>query len=284
MPLKRISEGERRTIEQLSEHYEIEKELANRLKNSTKEDRKKKNLYSTLYDELYQRVPHHPQLTMKADVKAQREAIAAQMKRLSNFLDREYTFLELGPGDCHLSFEVAKYVRKVYAIDVSEEITKNPHQPKNFELILSDGSSVNVPPESIDVAYSNQLMEHLHPDDAIDQLQGIYNALVPGGIYICVTPHRFTGPHDISKYFDDVATGFHLKEYTNKELYRLFKSVGFSKIQSYLGAKGIYVKFPIYPAIIVEYLLEPLLYSVRRKISKALLVRNLFGIHLIATK
>jgi SAM-dependent methyltransferase len=192
--------------------------------------------------------------------------------------------MELGPGDCSLSFELCKYFKKVYAIDVSNEITKNSQKPTNFELIISDGSSVNMPPGSIDVAYSNQLMEHLHPDDAIEQVQGIYKALVSGGVYICLTPYLFTGPHDISKYFDDVATGFHLKEYTNEELYSLCKSVGFRKIHSYQWIKGIGLKIPIYPAIMAEYLISPLPHSVRKNISRKLLIRHLLGISLIATK
>ena len=61
-------------------------------------------------------------------------------------------------------------------------------------------------------------MEHLHPDDALEQLQNIYSALVPGGIYLCITPNRLSGPQDVSRDFDMVATGFHLKEYTISEL------------------------------------------------------------------
>jgi predicted SAM-dependent methyltransferase len=51
-------------------------------------------------------------------------------------------------------------------------------------------------------------MEHLHPDDAFEQLKQIYTALTPGGLYICTTPNRLTGPHDVSKYFDETAAGF----------------------------------------------------------------------------
>jgi len=283
MHLKRVFKVEQRTIEQLWEHYKIEKELASRLKNASKEERK--NLYSILYDELYKRVPHHPQITRKADLRANRKAVVVQMKLLSSILKPEFSFLELAPGACHLSFEVAKHVRKVYAIDVSEEITKNPQHPKNFELILSDGISVNVPPGSINVAYSHQLMEHIHPDDAIDQLRNIYDAMVLGGVYISITPHRFYGPNDISKYFDDIATGFHLKEYSNKELISLLKSVGFSKIQSCLRLKKVnWVGFPIGFQIMVEYLLNSLPYPVNRKMSRMLLFRVLLGICLIATK
>ena len=161
----RIPEGEQRTPEQLKEHYIIEKELASRLRSASREERR--HLYTALYDELFRRVPHHPQLTQKADPQTQAEAVSAQLALLSRFLKPDSTFLEVGPGDCRLAFEVAKRVRKVIAVDVSEEITRTSERPDNFELIISDGSSIPVPVESVDVAYSNQLMEHLHPDDAL---------------------------------------------------------------------------------------------------------------------
>jgi len=275
----------KRTIEQIREHYEVEKELAERLRNARRGERRR--LYSKLYDELYERIPHHPQLMRKDNRESRKRAVAAQVKILSRFLTPETTFLELGPGDCMLSFEVAKRVQKVYAIDVSDEITKSFEQSPNFELILSDGSSIDVPSGSVDVAYSNQLMEHLHPEDAVDQVRGVYNALIPGGIYICITPHRFSGPHDISRYFDDVATGFHLKEYTHRELYDLLKKVGFKKIEIFCVVRDLFIKLPIYPSLFLELLLEPLSISVRRFLSKVFF-SNLrgeeLGIRIIATK
>ena len=80
---------------------------------------------------------------------------------------------------------------------------------------------------TIDMAYSNQLVEHLHPDDIFDQTKNILNILKNKGRYVCITPNKLSGPHDISKYFDDVATGFHLKEYTTRELIRLQKKSDF---------------------------------------------------------
>lgn len=53
-----------RSLEQIREHYEMEKELANRLRFATKQERR--TLYSSLYDQLFTRVPHHPQLTRKS--------------------------------------------------------------------------------------------------------------------------------------------------------------------------------------------------------------------------
>ncbi|MCK4236917.1 MAG: class I SAM-dependent methyltransferase, partial [Candidatus Krumholzibacteria bacterium] len=162
MPV-RMAKNERRTFEQLREHYRIEKELADRLRNASKEERR--YLYIALYDELYRRVPHHPKLTNKIGSKARIKVVSGKVGLLKRFLKPEFTFLEIGAGDCNLAFEIAKLVKKVYAVDVSEEITKGLESPQNFELIISDGCSVPVPKNSINIAYSYQLMEHLHPDD-----------------------------------------------------------------------------------------------------------------------
>jgi hypothetical protein len=75
------------------------------------------------------------------------------------------------------------------------------------------------------------LMEHLHPDDAMEQLRSIADALRPGGRYICITPNRLTGPHDISAGFDDEARGFHLREYTYRELACAFRRAGFRRVR-----------------------------------------------------
>ena len=93
------------------------------------------------------------------------EKVKREIRYLQPFLRKDATFLEIGPGDCSLSFEVTKSVKKVYAVDVSDVITSNLEKtPQNFQLILSDGCSVPVGANSIDLVYSNQLMEHLHPE------------------------------------------------------------------------------------------------------------------------
>lgn len=265
--------SEQRTKEQIREHYEIEKELASRLRDASKQERR--SLYSTLYDELYLRVSHHPQLTRSKSPRELGRAVFYKMKFLKRFLTKDSVFIEVGPGDCCLSYEIAKHVKYVYAVDVSEEITKALTTPTNFQLILSDGCSIPVPHNSVHVAYSNQLMEHLHPDDAFEQLQNIYNALTISGIYICITPNGLTGPHDVSKSFDEIPTGFHLKEYTIHELDRLFRNVGFSKVRAYVGTKGIIIRFPIILLTSLEWLLFKLPYNARKAIVYRLSFRIL---------
>ncbi len=280
--IRAIGKNDRRTEQQIQEHYDIERELADRLRNAPKSERR--TLYSDLYDELFQRVPHHTQLTRKQSPQWRRRAIAFQMNVLRGFLDEGTSFLEVGPGDCALAFHVAEHVKNVVAVDVSENITNSSDSPDNFELILSDGSSIPVPENSIHVIYSNQLMEHLHPDDAFDQLGNILRALVPGGVYLCITPNRLSGPHDISKYFDTEATGFHLKEYTVSELSALFRKVGFTKLRMSIGAKGRYVQIPVFPAVWCEKVLELIPRRLRHKLATNKVVANLISVRLSGVK
>jgi SAM-dependent methyltransferase len=271
-----------RTIERLREHYEIEKELAGRLRSASRQDRR--SLYTSLYNELFQRVPDHPQLTRKASVERTQTIVAAQMRILDRFLSRESTFLEVGPGDCSLSLEVAQHVRQVIAVDVSDEITKGVAAPRNFRLVISDGCSIPVPRESVDIAYSHQLMEHLHPDDAMEQLQNIHYALAHGGVYICITPNRLSGPHDISRYFDPVASGFHLKEYTNTELRRLFLQVGFSTVRACVEEYDHFNLIHPSSIIIYEALLRLLPHRLRRRVAGGPRMRRLLGVQLVGIK
>lgn len=271
-----------RTYDELRAHYTVERELADKLRRSSKDERR--HLYTSLYNELYQRVPLHPQLTRKADPNLQYHALIERVKFLKRFLGPQSTFMEIGAGDCSLSVALSKDVMKVYAIDVSDEIAKSFEFPENFELIISDGCSIPIAENSITVSYSYQLMEHLHQDDALEQVRNIFKTLAPGGTYICVTPSHLNGPHDVSKYFDDVATGFHLKEYTVTELSQIFKDAGFSKIQIGIATRGIFFCAPLFPACWLEWVLLKLPHALARKIASLYPFELLLGITMIGTK
>jgi len=244
-------------------------------------------MYGTVYDELYRRIDDHPLLARKSLTEgeiANSKAITTQLGFLKPFLTKDTVFLEVGAGSCLLSFEVAKLVRHVFAVDVSQEMTRRSSCPGNFELLWFDGCRVPANAKEVNVAYSHQVMEHVHPDDAMDQLRSIYECLRPGGVYVCIVPNRLNGPHDISQYFDQVATGFHMKEYTTGELRRLFNSVGFSRVASYIGARGQYVRVPQTGLRIVESFLSPLPYRFRSRIGRGLPVRLLLEIRMVGWK
>jgi SAM-dependent methyltransferase len=274
--------GTRRSIDQLREHYEVEKELAARLRRAGREERLE--LYSLLYDELFRRVPHHPQLTRKVSRHDTDAIVAEQYDFLARFLPGGAVFMEIGAGDCALSLEVAKRARHVYAIDVSAEVARVDEPPENFELIISDGCSIPVPPGSVDLAYSNQVMEHLHEDDAVEQLKNIYGALGPGGAYVLITPNRLSGPHDISKYFDSVASGFHLKEYTTTELGKLLRAAGFSSVTPVVRSHGRCLQLPLGIVTACERLLTLLPHGLRRGLARRFPLRRLLGTPIVARK
>ena len=268
-----------RSLEELQKHYELEKRLAVRLRVAPRGERLQ--LYRELYDELYRAVPF-----LKTDPKTVDEArLGAVMRLLGPFLKHDATVLEIGAGNLVLARAMAPHVNTVIALDVSKEFAMALGAvPANVTFVLSDGLSVPVEPESVDLVYSDQLMEHLHPDDAFEQLQNILRALKPGGRYICNTPHRFNGPHDISQYFDQEATGFHLKEYTNRELRALFLRAGFRRVYSLTGVRGFVVPLPVWPLVCFEFCLNALPKPMRRLVSRFLPIKVLLGVRLVGVK
>lgn len=268
-----------RTNRELRSQYELEKRLADELRHASREERL--HLYPKLYDELYRKVPYLKTNPITTDQKH----LAATFRILKPFLGQNKTFLEIGAGNLAVSRMVAPYVKQVLALDVSQEFASALGPvPPNVKLIISDGLSVPIEPKSVDIAYSSQLMEHLHPDDALEQLQNIKKTLKPNGSYLCITPHRFNGPHDISQFFDQEATGFHLKEYTNGELALLFKKTGFRMVYALTGARGYVLPMPVSPLIWLEKLLGCLPFRLRRSLASFFPIKAALGIRLVAKR
>jgi SAM-dependent methyltransferase len=249
-------------------HYEVEVELAGRLRRASKEQRLE-GLYASIYNERLERIPTHPLLVRAGDAEARDRASSMQLRLLAPLLTPRMVFLEVGPGDCALALAVASRVKCVYAVDVSNALA-GEERSANFHLVSSNGVDIPVPPSSVDLAYSNQVLEHLHPDDAYDHLRSIYRALVPGGRFICITPNRLSGPWDISRHFDTTATGLHLKEYTISEEVDLLAEVGFtvSLFSSYYGFRIL--SLPKQPVRAFESFLEALPRRVRRPAASCL--------------
>jgi SAM-dependent methyltransferase len=273
---------EKQTPEQLREHYEIERELAARLRNAPRTERLP--LYSALYDEMFRRVPHHSQLTRKVDPALKARFVRLQMRILRPYFPEGATFLEVGPGDCALAIEACKRAGAVVAVDVSAEITRQVSVPGNFRLALSDGLSIPVEPGCADLAYSTDMVEHLHPEDALDHLRNVHAALKPGGAYVCVTPNALCGPWDISRGFDRVPTGFHLKEYRVQELAALFRRAGFREIRIIAGAVGWYLALPLWPSLLLDKLVGLAPYGIRGAVARLLGPLGLKYIRMVARK
>jgi ubiquinone/menaquinone biosynthesis C-methylase UbiE len=226
-----------RTPERLRHHFEVEKELAVKMRASTRAERTQ--LFKTLYNELFERVPDHPRLTRRDTPESSRRKVQSQMRLLRPFLKHDTVFLEFAPGDCRLAAAVAAEVQQVVGVDISDQRAADEANLSNLELIVYDGYELAMPDASVDVIFSYQFLEHLHPDDVDAHFALARRLLKPGGVYVFDTPHRYSGPHDISRYFGTALVCFHFKEWTYGDMRRLLKKHGFSSSSVYRLGKPV---------------------------------------------
>jgi len=259
-----------RSLESLRHQYEVERDLHGRLMNSTRAERTK--LFSELYDELFCRVPDHPRLTRRDTEEHSRRAVAARMKIPRPDLNGVKTFMEIAPGDCRLAYEVCQHVERVIALDISDQSGGQQNAPKNFHFETYDGYTLNLPPESVDMAFSYQFLEHVHPDDHEDHFLTVLRVLRPGGTYIFDTPHKYSGPHDASFLFADEAEGMHLHEWTYHEMNELVRRVGFREAWTYRFGKCRPSGFWNAATFGIEAVVGTLPVKLRKAISRRLFV------------
>ena len=274
-------------LERIRFLYQTEKRLAAILRNAAKEERTR--LYTELYDEYSRICPDRKILAVANDEAYARQVAETEFRSIRRYLSADMTLLEIGPGAGAFTNRVSAHVAQCIAVDVSHEVAKNRTFPDNVSYLISNGTSIPAETASIDFAYSNQLMEHLHPDDARDQLQEIHRVLKPSGRYLCITPNRLTGPHDISKFFDEVATGFHLKEYTLGELDALMRRSGFRSVRRAMLARGVDLgEAPLAPFLLYERMIEALCQQAPPRLQHALkrnyLTRGLLQATVVAQK
>ncbi len=221
----------------------VETAIAGRFKGSTREERKL--LYATMYDELFRQVPDHPRLTRRNDEQLTQRANRIKLALVNRFLDKSVLFAEFAPGDCKFAFEVAKHVKWIHGIDISDQSDPADSVPENFNLIIYDGYDLKeINRISFDIVFSDQLIEHFHPEETRLHFELIHRILKVGGKYIFRTPHSFSGPHDISAFFSDEPEGFHLKEWTYIELRKMIMDLNYSKFHTYFSIKRISFRVP----------------------------------------
>lgn len=276
----RTAKNEPRPAARLAAHYDVEVRLARQLAASGKQERGK--LYAEVYRQLFLAIDDHPQHRGGRTIRQDR--IRSQVAFLRKSLPPDATYVEIGCGDAVLTKAIAPFTAAAIGVDVTPVLMDAADVPAAFRFLRTDGTTLDLPTGSVDLVYSNQLMEHLHPDDAKEQLQEVFRVLKTGGRYICSTPNRLTGPHDISCYFGYEPAGLHLREYDHRLLSRLFRQIGFSRVAGSVTIKGITLTLPILPIALAETLLEALPRRLRARIALSPVLANLAGVTLIGIK
>jgi SAM-dependent methyltransferase len=255
----------------LRQHFEIERELADKLREApSKEERRR--LYGEVYRQRSELIPSHPLVQQAADAEVRSGYVEPQVRLLRSFVNEQTRFCEVGAGDGAVAKALAPHVASSVALDVTDALALPDDEGAGFEFRVFDGFDLGLPPGSIDLVYSNDVVEHLHPDDMLDHAREVREILRPGGKYVCVTPNRLSGPHDVSKHFAETPQGFHLREYSATELAAALRQAGFSRVKVFLAFRGRRLT-PLLPAGLVrplEALIEAMPRRYGRRVARLL--------------
>ncbi len=236
------------TPEQIEFHYRLERELADRIRNAPADERRQVTIAA--YDELFRKVTWHDGLRRG---EAQKRYLEVGYAPFMRFTGRDKELLDIGCGRGDQLIALAAQHRRCVGLDVSAEVLMpEAERPANISFVLGDAVDLAVIPDaSFDVVISNQLLEHLHPDDAPRHLAAVRRVLRPGGRYVFDTPSRLTGPHDVSRHFDAESTCFHLREYDFRSLLPMLRAAGFRRVRSPLFRDRMYRRLPWLPRFTV---------------------------------
>ena len=178
----------------------------------------------------------------------------------------------MGCGMGELCFALADMGFRPIGVDISElRVGRNKNVRKAREwpqFLRCEACRLPFPAHSFDSAVSMQLIEHLHPEDVPKHLCEVFRVLKPSGRYTFETPHVLFGPHDVSRFFSDSPKGFHLKEYSVREILKLTSTAGFARTEIVLRYERV---FQPAVAVLLETFCALLPRPFRRKHS--------FGLH-----
>ncbi len=225
-----IAEDAPLTEEQILQHWELEKRLRHRLLDSTPETRFE--VFEHAYTELYSELEWLNELV---DTATHDETVSHELW-LNMVGEPPQRIYEIGSGRGELIGFLAQHGFECRASEVTQyrgEQWASEHE--NLTWNNTDGIHLEQfePTEHYDVVITDQVIEHMHPDDLPAHMRSVLGVLKPGGRYIFSTPHGHSGPTDVCKVFGtDTLEGMHLKEYTYRELNRLAKDAGFKRMYS----------------------------------------------------
>ncbi len=217
------------TEEMILAHWTLEQRLTRELLESKPENRWEtfERCYTTLYGELewLNRLTGGTNTTPPAErYQHWAELIGTTPKSV----------YEVGSGKAAMIGYLAQLGHQCTATEITRErgaqhVVEHP----NLRWTQSDGIHLGrfEPLGTYDFVLSDNVVEHMHPDDLIPHLQGARDILKPGGQYLMAVPHPWFGPWDVSKVFKyEVASGMHLKEYTYRELRQAATRAGFREV------------------------------------------------------
>ncbi len=227
-----IADGETVTEEMILAHWELEKALTRELLASAPANRR--DTFERCYSRLYAHCEWLNRLTGTRDRVAPAATPAVKYSLWAREIGKPpKRIYEVGSGRGELITHLASLGHDCTATEITSErgerfTTSTPR----LRWELTDGVHLDKYAGSTeyDVVVSDQVIEHLHPDDLSAHFEAAARILRKGGVYLLGTPHRYFGPCDISRVFGTAQPmGMHLREYTFGDLFARMRAAGFAK-------------------------------------------------------
>lgn len=234
-------------------HYETEKQYARQILETPKGSEERRVLFQQAYSDVIGNIIEQYQ-PGGGETNYTDTVVAIVKSLLPSSRKRSAKIFDLGCGSGHLLIALVKDGYDVYGIDVSEasiEEAKLDLSPFDKSDRVRHGDILDYdPPAKFDVIVMDNVIEHLVPDETPDILAKCYEMLDHEGYLVVLTPHSFSGPHDVSKYFVPFgakAEGFHLKEFSFTDMNQFLSNAGFQEVWG----------FPFHPRLLGKYHLTP---------------------------
>lgn len=212
----------------LTEAFDIERHYHSLLVNEANAA-KRENLYREFYSTLLQFYRR-----TACDEGSLDHKIATKDKQVSLFEKELYnrSIIDFGCGEGLFLHNIFKNIPHKNLVGVDIFIPESLKQHSTIRFIESSIIRFHTE-EKFDVAFSDNVIEHISPLDLKDHLHSVYQSLHPGGKFIIIMPNRLFGPMDITRIIDNsssgktIAQGGHLNESTYTDMVHALKQTGF---------------------------------------------------------
>ena len=208
-------------------HYQLEKYYANKiLQTPTGEVRNQ--IITQAYDAINSLVNSY----RPAGIRGHNQSTFKLIKNLSS---KEKAILDYGCGAGELVNLLAKNGYQATGFDVSPAMISEAKKQAESNSKFISGQLDNLK-NKYDLIVMDNVIEHIAPDEIKETLLKLKTILKDHGRLLIITPHQFSGPHDISGHFlklGSKAQGLHLKEFNLHELVSDVKKCDYNRIYGY---------------------------------------------------
>lgn len=228
------------------QHFVLEKQWAEKIQQTAKGSSQRQQYLEQGYDEVIGLINQNE----PGGCGSHENTLMAHC--IAKFAQPADKIIDIGCGEGDLVYQLLQLGFDAYGVDVSNVSIAGAKQ-RLAEIQQANRAWVaqlaDLQPGYNGIGLNN-VIEHLVPDEIDDFVADCVRILRPGGWLFNITPHRYSGPHDVSRYFlplGSTAQGFHFKEFTLAELQQLFQAHGLRNCQGYWLHPKIYKVFGLVP-------------------------------------